>query len=514
MTAAIQKQIEDALAATNVTVVEKNKKRFYQKDTQTLGVRDLNNIILKDYNFIEADLKDFLITTTNFTIAAKQIISPFDAVKQAIDNINYIYDDVSTQWVDNYNNIVNLDRVAMDAWNYIATHFPQQRLSKNTIMQSLLHFSAQLGTQRLEERKKQIAYDPNVKSEINELLTIICGEDYDPMYKLVLESKIWSIKRSMFNLDRWNPFLLCFYGKENTGKGVITKALFEQVIPKNLFGEIDQINDIVDDNRFKRMLSDNVCVSIPELAGGKSTAHEALKSILDREYVDQRQMGTTDFSKLKCRGDMVCSSNERLSQVFRADFCVRKWAEIELKSRTHDTLMSEVTIPLLGDELQCIPPKINILSIWQAINENGRNPLYDKYIDYQTWTTKKCLYWSKTNTFIRDDFYIYNKDSTVEPTKKLTLEGLRSELHSESHEFDFIEYKDGKKLLNATKYYERYVAHCGTDDKKEIMNRKKFYDRLTTLFGFTKYPYTNINHNLLLVIPSDLPEYVRDGGNV
>jgi hypothetical protein len=354
---------------------------------------------------------------------------------------------------------------------------------------------------KIEECKKNIAYDPNIKSDINKLLTIICGDNYDPMYKLVLESKIWSIKRSLFNLPRWNPFLLSFYGKENCGKGVLTKALFEQVIPSKLFGEVDQVDDIISDNRFKRMLADNVCVSLPELAGGKSTANEALKSVVDREHVDQRLMGATDFTKLQCRGDMIGTSNEHLSQVFRADYCVRKWAEIELKSRPHDLLMKEVTIPLLGDELSNTKPTINILSIWQGIDENDNNPIYEKYTEYQVWTTKKCLYWSKTNTFIRDDYYVYTKSTPASIIHKFTDET-----------WDFIEEKDGVKYLNGTKYYDRYVEHCGDDDKKEIMNRKKFHERLISLFTFQKCKFTNHSMNVFYIIPNELPEYLRDGG--
>lgn len=489
--------IETLLSDKKVTVELIRNKRTYVFKQQQLLPRTCRQIIFKDTDILEAELKDYLVTTdklsSTISSSTKQL-SPFEVVQVAMENINYIYDERENKWRDMTNNEVRMDFVAMALWNYIQGNMPLTKLSKSNVIDILLHFGGSIALEAQNLCKKELAYNPSITSDMDKLLTIICGENYDPMYKLVLESKIWSIKRSLFGLRKWNPFLLSFYGKENTGKGVLTKALFANVLPTQLYGEIDRMDDIVSDNRFKRMLSDNVCVSIPEVAGGKETTTEALKAIIDRETVDQRIMSSTGFQKLSIHADIICTSNERLSQVFRADYCVRKWAEIELKDRTHDVLMKEVTIPLLGDETKGTPPTINIKSIWQAINENGDNPMYAKYIEYQSWTTSKCLYWSKANLFIRDDYY-------------RMIEALRN-----GEQLNYCEDGDetGTWILNGTKYYERYKDECEKD--KEIMNRNKFHERMQKLFGYKKLKKTNHSMNIFYSIPSELPSFVM-GGN-
>lgn len=337
-----------------------------------------------------------------------------------------------------------VESVVFKIRDWIRTHTKKANVGKVDVLDALAEISTVLRKREYANLKATLSYDPSVTFPMEDLLIAICGDNPDPMYEKVIRAKIWSIKRSIWGMEKWNPFLLNFYGRENTGKNVLIKAMFQNVLGTSIVGEVANVAESINDTRFGKMFVDNAVVIMPELAAAEKANVGMIKGLIDREMVDIRIMCSTRFEKCRIRADMVSSSNDNLRDIFLADHSVRKWAEIPLLYR-NDTraVMNEVTIPLLGDPTHNIQPKFNMVDLWRSVDENGECPLRDIYTEFQEWTTKRCLFMSKVNVFIRDHW----KERTTNHSL-VTASG-------ESIYKEYSAYVNGDKVMAIRKFYER-----------------------------------------------------------
>jgi hypothetical protein len=237
--------------------------------------------------------------------------------------------------------------------------------------------------QQNRQLRSDIAYDPTVPDRWEQLMKTVFKSE-NRFDRIALKHMVWILKRRFLGMDVGmihRPMLLNIFGPPGSGKsGFYTEYLltpFSQQSKK----ETTELVELIKDERQHFNFGKHHVIVFTEKSGMERMDVEALKGLLDMEYINPRILGMNANDRLKNIATLFSSSNKRLRNCF-PEMNPRKWYEITMPSRSDQEIREYVV------ERDSIP----VMDLYRCVDENQESELLTNWDQVQEEIIYRCGY--------------------------------------------------------------------------------------------------------------------------
>lgn len=328
---------------------------------------------------------------------SKQADTDIDMTKLALEALGLVYKN-GFGWVektDPYQREQPKDVLATLVRHYLQVNKSERQMSKQIIIDAAIAIERSVLTQHATNCFNAIAYKPEAKDTFEELLRLICGDNYQPIYCDMLRQWIYCVKRRLKGERVRSPFLPIFYGKMSVGKSSLLKLLYSP-LPKSDCHLLKDGDKLANSESHARIFSSALVVHLEEMGGMTKADIEKLKTVLDAEYMSSRTYHTQNIEQRFVRASLIGASNTPVSAVLLSVDDNRKWAQIDFYNPP-EVDGEKFKVALIK---QC--EAFDFVNLWQSVNENGDEPftnpkVYSAFIAHVKATCKSS---SSTTEFL------------------------------------------------------------------------------------------------------------------
>lgn len=321
--------------------------------------------------------------------------------------LNLSVDLKTKRYTDNNNEIIDEKDVVQLIINH-RYRMEYRTISRDNIKGTLSLILSNHDRDIMIKCKDSIKYDPNIRSNIDEYVNIIIGDNVSSIEKqmsiVTIQNELYTVKRRLYGYTASTPLFINYYGDENAGKNVSIRKRYS-VLPSHKIKEISDGSSQFNDNRFIKSFEDNVCIVLPELGGMAKADRDKIKCIIDSPHLGDREFHTQNMRNITNNAQLLGTSNERLRDTLTGDTNVRKFAEIDY-----------ISYPSEKERIEKQWNKINnfdYLSLWRAIDENNEQSPVDRNRDeFIKWTSRKIVNQSPSNKWFTE-FLIKNEGKHI-----------------------------------------------------------------------------------------------------
>ncbi len=269
-----------------------------------------------------------------------------------------------------------LPKLKVLAYKYMnETH---SKLEVKNIADSLSVIIDQLAFEKKEQIRNKIAFDPSTPDRFDDLMDAMRITENREIQKNAIKHYLWQIKRKLWGHEpAYHFMLILFTNRQAFGKSWFLRQFHTPIseVYANITG--DRIRD-----QFGADLFESYFVAcFDELAQLGKTDINLLKEFVTRKNSVQRIM-YSQVTKVNNQNATLCGTTNRpINQIIYDPSGMRRWWQIDLNSKDHDTMDFEKMNHWASQEF---------LDFWKAIDESEENgfygrglPLYEEMVIHQ-----------------------------------------------------------------------------------------------------------------------------------
>lgn len=254
--------------------------------------------------------------------------------------------------------------------------------------------------------KLKLKYNPSAIDTSEEIMRLIAGNNYNPIYPSIIKQVIYCVKNKMRVKAVCSPIFAIFYGGAGIGKTKFIKS-FVKPIPLHKYASIRSGEHLVNTESHVPMFHDNYIIHLDELSGLSKADIGKLKG-LDATHSHYRPMRT---NSTKCgfnAATLIGATNTAVKNVLISTDDNRKWVQVNFYDPPVDNRE-----PFIQGVITKIVD-FDYVNLWQSVNEDGSEPFSDPttYTLYKQYVKEVCSSTTPTTTFI-DDYLIAHADTWI-----------------------------------------------------------------------------------------------------
>jgi hypothetical protein len=288
-----------------------------------------------------------------------------------------------------------------------------------------------LHSKRTKERKRlferltlDIAFDAALGDKSNEMaeeiMRLVCGPDYKPIYATILRQVVWLVKKKFRGDDPRTilyPIFVNLYGQGHTGKSSLWEFLFS-VIPKSLCKNENNSDHAFNDPRTYHSFMEKLVIIFGELSNMDKVSIEKFKNLIDMLRISMRALNFNRDADGPNFATLVGTSNRHLRDIIKDGPDVRKWIEIPFyyhgnKASQHNKSF----LPLKAYDYR---------SFWKSVDVDGPCPLESVYTEFCELASKVCGSGLTTTEFFLKEYVDHNQSILLDGPQTKTLDEIYS----------------------------------------------------------------------------------------
>lgn len=419
----LKQEVEAYLLANKIGVcIAYGKRTFYNiTTTEKITTTKLIDILCNDgIKAIERDIdevKDNIIVTdrkkTGPTITQLVDFALTDMHISLVVKDNILYYAEDGELLSMPNTVTKVACYLMESGS--------KSITDNNIGHILKNKMHDVRLDELKQFKNDIQWEQSLVDQspilAESLMKIVCGEEYLPLYSVIIRHVIWLIKRKYFLYQPTTikyPMFINFYSKQgNTGKSSFLEKLCD-IIPVQLKKNENHLDDLVNDERKMFSLTERLVIICGELGNLDKACISKLKNMIDMLTIDSRILGLNSDNAGPNRATILGTSNRQLKNVLHDGPTPRKWIEIPFHVYGNAYEQEHKSyLPL---------QHYDYASLWKSVDESKPSPLESCYPAFLTLVAETCgsPEYSAANIFLRDYILNHNNHDNLVELKDIT----------------------------------------------------------------------------------------------